>query len=132
MTITTINAATGAVSISQEDAPSFARPVTDELVRAEAARRMALIAAPYSPEERETWPVQIAEAEAVALDPAAPAPLLAALAAARGLTVEAMAQRVLLLRDQFRAAAGAILAAQATLLAMDPIPQDFTDDSRWT
>ncbi len=34
-------------------------PATAEMVRAEGARRLALIGAPYSPEERETWSRQV-------------------------------------------------------------------------
>ncbi len=40
-------------------------PATAEMVRAEGARRLALIGAPYSPEERETWSQQVMEAKAV-------------------------------------------------------------------
>jgi hypothetical protein len=115
------------------DGSAYVHPApTETQVRAEAARRLALIAAPYAPEERETWPVQIAEAEAVAADAGADAPMLAALAAARGLTVPQMAALVLTKRDEFRAATATILAAQASLLAAEPIPHDYTADARWT
>ena len=100
-------------------------------VRAEAALRMSLLAAPYSREERETWPVQIAEAEAFTADAQAAVPMLTAIAAPRGLTVAQMAALVLSLRDGFKAATGAILAAQAALLAMDPIPANYTADEHW-
>lgn len=100
-------------------------------IRAESARRMSLIAAPYSREERETWPVQIAEAEAYTADAQAAVPMLTAIAAPRGLTVAQMAALVLSLRDAFKAATGAILAAQAALLAATPIPADYTADEYW-
>ncbi len=57
-------------------------PATAEMVRAEGARRLALIGAPYSPEERETWSQQVMEAKAVQANANADAPLLTLLAAA--------------------------------------------------
>ena len=107
------------------------KPGTEAKVRAEGERRIEAIAKPYRPGERETWPVQIAEAEAVTADPATPTPLLDALRAPRGLTVAQMAARVLTKRDQFRSEAGAILAAQESLIATDPIPHDYADDAHW-
>lgn len=100
-------------------------------VRAEAARRLAILAGDYSPEERETWPIQIAEAEAYRIDPTASAPMLAALAAPRGMDVSQMAARVLTLRDELKLSTAAILAAQASILALDPIPPDFEADHWW-
>jgi hypothetical protein len=102
-------------------------PMSDR-VKAEGARRLNAIAADYTPAERETWPTQVDEATAVLADPAADTPLLSALAAADGVTVEAFAQRVMTNRANFIAASGAILAAQRTLLAMDPIPEPETWD----
>jgi len=58
-------------------------------------------------------------------------PMLTVIAMPRGLTVAQMATLVLTLRAQFKAATAAILAAQATLIAMDPIPQDFADAEYW-
>ncbi len=108
------------------------RAIEERLVRAEAARRLEALAAGYTREERETWGVQIAEAAAVqAGGDATAAPMLAALAAARGITLAEMAVRVQALSAQLTAATATILAAQATLLAMAPIPQDFTADTWW-
>ncbi|PIY28408.1 MAG: hypothetical protein COZ09_10185 [Comamonadaceae bacterium CG_4_10_14_3_um_filter_60_42] len=127
-----INARTGQVTerTIQVEAPPVV-PVTAAHVRAEAARRMALIAQPYSREERETWPQQIAEAEAYMAGDQSDMPMLTVIAMPRGLTVAQMATLVLTLRAQFKAATAAILAAQATLIAMDPIPQDFADAEYW-
>lgn len=112
-------------------APWTSPPVTEAQVRAEGARRLGLIASPYAPEERETWHEQVREAEAVTADPAASTPLLSARAAARGVTAADLAATVLSKRDAYRAAAGAVLGAQDAILALDPIPADFADDSRW-
>lgn len=104
---------------------------TEAMVRAEAARRMRALVASYSDAERETWAVQEEEAKAVLADAEADAPLLSQLADADGITVAAMATKVMTNAGLFKAASGAILAAQRTLIAMDPIPSDFTDDSHW-
>lgn len=115
--------------------PAYVAPAPTEAdVRAYAARKLEAIGAPYSPAERETWAPQVAEAERyLAADPGTEpaAPILTALAAARGLTVLQMATLVIDKRDTYAAASGAILAAQSTLLAMDPIPADYAADTRW-
>ena len=113
--------------------PPVVEPIepTADMVRAEGARRLALIGEPYSKEERETWPQQVEEAKAVSADVNAEAPLLARLAAPRGITVAQMAAAVIAKANAFASAAGDILAAQSALLAMDPIPADFAADARW-
>lgn len=105
--------------------------MTEADVRAEAERRLLLLANPYSASERETWPRQIEDAKAVKADPASSVPLLESLAASRGLTKDEMADLVLEKNTAFSAMAGAILAVQAELLAMPAIPDDYADDSRW-
>ncbi|WP_322889301.1 MULTISPECIES: hypothetical protein [unclassified Yoonia] len=99
---------------------------------AERDRRMSAIASGYSPIERETWPVQVEEAKAIKADPDAVTPMLSHLAAARGLTVDQMADRVLDLNAVFATATGQIMAAATILLAMDPVPDDITDDKWWS
>lgn len=104
-------------------------PVTAEQVLTERDQRMQALASTYTQTERETWHVQVTEARAVLVDPAAPAPLLTPLAQARGITITEMAQRVITLSDQFAAATGAIMARAAQLIAMDPIPT--SEEERW-
>lgn len=106
--------------------------ITADEVRTEAARRLDAIGAPYSPQERETWATQVTEAKAVLADANALTPLLTALAAADGTDVATFAAKVLAKEAAFATAAGAILAAQRTLSAMDPIPLDYADDSHWS
>ncbi|HZG29954.1 MAG TPA: hypothetical protein VE079_15980 [Ensifer sp.] len=126
------NDAWGYLAQAGEQAEPTPEPVYSEaMVRAEGARRLALIAAPYSPEERETWSQQVMEAKAIQADANADAPLLTLLAAADGVPVAAMAATVLAKAEAFAAAAGAVLAAQRALLAMDPIPADYAADARW-
>lgn len=102
-------------------------PVLPEQVREAAAQRMEELLQPYSRAERETWHLQITEAQAVKGRPKATAPLLSNLAKPRGLTVTEMADRVLSKREQYLTVAAAVLAAQKELLDMDPIPQDFAE-----
>lgn len=104
---------------------------TEAAVRAEGARRLALIGQPYSSQERETWPQQVLEAKSVSTDAAAVVPLLTMLAAADGVSVTSYAALVLSKAATFSLAAGAVLAAQRVLIAADPIPVDFADDAHW-
>jgi len=106
-------------------------PVSPADVRREAARRLEELASDYAPAERETWPVQVAEARALAADPQAPTPMLTALAAGRTVSVPGLAALVLNKADALAVASGAILAAQAALLTQDPIPTDYADDGHW-
>ena len=99
-------------------------------VQAEMSRRLRLLAVDYEDAERETWATQVKEAEAIKAG-ATTAPILAPLAAVKGRTLDEQADRVLYLAEQFALASGAIMAARDTLLAMDPIPTDYTSDKHW-
>jgi hypothetical protein len=100
-------------------------------VVAEASRRLEAMASAYDRTERETWPVQIGEANALQADPNAPAPMLRALAGNDQAAVMALADKVLQLSNAFAATSGAIMRARNLLLAMDPIPADYADDKHW-
>lgn len=104
---------------------------TEEMVRKEGARRLRIIASGYSDEERETWPQQVEEVRAFEEDPTLIPPLLNALATADGVTLSVMAATIRSKIDAYTAASGAILAAQRTLITMNPIPSDFKNDSYW-
>lgn len=108
-----------------------AREKYESLVKGEGVRRLRALVAQYSDAERETWPPQVREAEAVLADPAASAPLLGPLAQVRGITIAEMAQRVLTKADAFAGASGAILAAQKALLATSSPPENPTSDEHW-
>ncbi len=120
------------LSETSDDYRRFMAADLHAAVRAEAARRMAVLAAPYSEEERATWQKQIEEARAIIADTKAHTPGIARLAAVDGVTVVEFAARILEKERALADAAFAILAAQRALLAMDLIPSDFADDSRWT
>src|SRR6056297_1409048 len=112
--------------------PVKAKAILTDRVRQEGAERLQAVAADYSEAERETWPTQIEEAEALKADPNAAAPLVRTLADADEITPDAMADAILAKRDAYRAAAAVILAKQRTLLAMDLIPTDFDHDKWWS
>lgn len=111
--------------------PVKAKAILSDKVREELQRRLTAIASEYSEAERETWPTQIKEAEAVKADPSAVVPLVQALADADGITADAMADKILAKRDAYRAAAATLLANQRKLLATDSIPTDFDSDVYW-
>ena len=111
--------------------PVKAKAILTEKVRDELQRRLTAIASEYSEAERETWPTQIKEAEAVKADPNAVVPLVEALANVDGVTKDVMADKILAKRDAFRTTAATLLAKQRALLAMETIPTDFDNDKYW-
>ena len=76
---------------------------------------VASLAASYPEREIQSWPQQVKEAEALALSPTADAPLLSALAAARGVDRADLAARVLAKASAYAAASGAIIGARQRL-----------------
>ena len=70
---------------------------------------VAGLAASYPEREIQSWPQQVKEAEALAADPQAPAPLLTAIADARGLPVVELASRVLGKMNAYAAASGSLI-----------------------
>lgn len=105
--------------------------ISENLVRVESARRLELLARPYTAAERETWSTQVNEAEALIANPAANAPLLTRRSVARGMSPVDYAVNVLAKEEAFAAASGDILAAQDILLALSPIPTNYDDDAHW-
>ena len=70
---------------------------------------VASLAASYPEREVQSWPQQVKEAEAMAADPQAQAPLLAAIAEARSLPLAELASRVLGKMNAYAAASGALI-----------------------
>jgi len=70
---------------------------------------LAALAAPYPEGEVNSWPQQVKEAEALALDADTPVPLLDAIAAARGLTVIDLAGRVTAKMQAYAEHSGALI-----------------------
>ena len=84
-------------------------------IHVEAMRRRDALIPEYPLHERETWDQQSMEAKAKAADPAAPTPLLSAMALARGITVAGLAAKVTAKAAAFAAAGGSIIGAQQAL-----------------
>ena len=76
---------------------------------------MAELVAQYPQMERESWPQQEKEARAYLADPTAATPLLDALATARGVAKDVVAQKIVAKADAFAAAAGALIGKRQAL-----------------
>ena len=88
---------------------------------------VASLAASYSEREIQSWPQQVKEAEALAADPQASAPLLTAIADARGLPVVELASRVLGKMSAYAGASGALIGrrqAAEDLIDFAATPED--------
>lgn len=90
-------------------------------IRREGSKRLQAIVNPYLPEERESWGVQMKEAEGCLMDPVAGCtpsamPMLSAIAANRGIPVMEMMNKVWDNVTLYRQAVGAILGVQQRLL----------------
>lgn len=84
-------------------------------INADADALVGELADTYPEREIQSWPQQVKEAEALALSPAADAPLLSALAVARGVDRADLAARVLAKASAYAAASGAIIGARQRL-----------------
>ena len=88
---------------------------------------VASLAASYPEREIQSWPQQVKEAEALAADPQAPAPLLTAIADARSLPVVELASRVLGKMNAYAAASGSLIGrrqAAEDLIDLAASPED--------
>lgn len=97
-------------------------------IRDGAEAMLTALAAEYAPLERQTWDQQAAEAEALQADADAPATLVRAIAAARGMTVADLAARILANRRAWVEISGHVvgqrLAYQDALEATAAIADD--------
>ena len=100
-----------------------AAPTTTELLQVERGRlhrlineqyaqRMSAVALPYPQYERESWPIQLQEAQALVADPAAATPWIDACAAQRGLERSELAQRILAKDYAYRFISGQLTGAR--------------------
>lgn len=85
-------------------------------IRAAGSRRLEMLSAPYSLQERETWATQLSEAEAFLADTTAAAPMLDALSSARGIAKADLVALVMENANLFRVESGKILGQQQALL----------------
>ena len=82
------------------------------LVNEQYAKRMSAVALPYPQYERESWPMQLQEAQSLAADPAAATPWIDACAAQRGLECSELAQRILAKDSAYRFISGQLTGAR--------------------
>ncbi len=82
------------------------------LVNEQYALRMSAVALPYPQYERESWPIQLQEAQALAADPAAATPWIDACAAQRGVECSELAQRILAKDSAYRFISGQLTGAR--------------------
>lgn len=101
----------GLVPITVEEFAAIQNPVKpiaviaaglQALVDAEYKRQMGLITAKYPEEERSSWYIQTAQAQAVVSGSAAATPWLDACAQTRGMPRQELAQRIIALDAQFQ------------------------------
>jgi hypothetical protein len=97
-------------------------------IRDGADATLASLAVEYGTLERQTWDQQWQEAAALSADPAAPAPLIRAIANARGMAPEVLAQRIIANREAWVKISGHVvgqrLAYQDALEATAAISDD--------
>lgn len=100
-------------------------------INSEAAAALAQLSAAYPDGEVQSWPQQTREAEALAADPQVPAPLLTAIATARGLSVTELASRVLAKVQAYAVVSGQIIgqrqALEDAITAVDLAAPDAAD-----
>lgn len=88
---------------------------------------VASLATSYPEREIQSWPQQVKEAEALAANPQAPAPLLTAIADARSLPVVELASRVLGKMNAYAGASGSLIGrrqAAEDLIDLAASPED--------
>ena len=96
-------------------------------INAECQKAAAALAKDYPDSEVQSWPQQVKEATALSADPQADAPLLTAIATARGLPVAELASRVLGKMNAYAGASGALIGrrqAAEDLIDVAATPED--------
>lgn len=86
-----------------------------EMVNAAFEAAMSQLVAGYPEREISSWPRQEKEARAYLADAAAPTPLLDSLSAARGVSKDIIAQKIVEKADAFAKAAGALIGKRQAL-----------------
>lgn len=105
--------AEGGVPLPPDTLPAdeLARELRTALAE-EYERRMQIIASGYPPSERESWPVQTAEARTLLADSDAATPWIDAAAAVRGIDRLELAARIAAKDDAYRVIHGALTGAR--------------------
>ena len=96
-------------------------------INAVCQKAVAALAADYPDSEVQSWPQQVKEATALSADPQADAPLLTAIATARGLPAAELASRVMGKMNAYAGASGALIGrrqAAEDLIDVAATPED--------
>lgn len=101
------------------------RAAKEREIRSGGSKRLLALAAPYSAEERESWPQQKEEAQEFQLDQLCNCPMIRNMASTRGIGVDLMAAKILENADLFKTIAGQILGLQQRLLDRIEAETDF-------
>lgn len=88
--------------------PSMLAPWMRARLAQQYEQRMQVIASGYPPSERESWPVQTAEARALLTDAKADTPWIDAAATARGLDRQVLAERIAAKDGAYRVVSGTL------------------------
>lgn len=107
----------GALDLPADPAAQLAAAKQErmEAINTSCAHDLAAIAATYPDGEVKSWPQQVAEAAALALDAGAPTPLLSAIAAARNIAVTDLAGLVRIKAAAYAAASGEMIGRRQFL-----------------
>lgn len=85
-------------------------------IRKYYAEKISAVAAPYTAEERNTWNIQVKEAQDYTSNNAASTPLLTAIATARGVTVENLVSKIITKDAAWKTSVGAVIGEQQALI----------------
>lgn len=103
--------------------PEVVSPTLEEVkatkcieIRSSAARAMESLAAPYLPQERESWDTQFKEATEWLVNSNASVPMIAAMTGNRGITVADLVGKIMENANLYRDAIGVMLGKQQRLL----------------
>ena len=107
----------GTLELAADESAQLTQAKAERLVtiNAECDKALEVITATYPTSEVSSWPQQVKEAQNLQLDPQADAPLLIALAEARGLTVDELCDRVLAKSAAFSVVSGQIIGKRQAL-----------------
>jgi len=101
------------------------RTVKEREIRSGGSIRLKALANPYSPEERETWAQQQADAREYQADPACDCSMIRNMAADRQIPLDVMADKILENAGLFKTLSGQILGKQQRLLDRIAAETDF-------
>jgi hypothetical protein len=101
---------------SEEANSTPALVVFENTVRDWYAEKLKNIVIPYSLHERETWFIQLKEAQDWTANNAAPTPMLSAIATARNSNVASMVEGVIEKNTQYTTAVGTVLGEQQSVV----------------